>query len=632
MAIYHLNVKTGSKAGGQSAAAKAAYIGRSDKYRKGRDEVALIHSGNMPEWVGAGRGRSAGLSIDYWKAADEGERSNGTLFREVEFALPHELTLDECKELAVSFADDLSKVEGGSLPYTLAIHDKPGNRHCHLVLSERINDGLSRTPELWFKRAAASPKGNKIDPAKGGAKKADIGKTRKDWLEKTREAWEAKANNALEQAGQKQRIDCRSLKDQGIERDASSHLGPTAKVIDKRIYRETKEHGLRFRQLQARRTMAVADRYILSNPHLIPRERPARCEVTPVVQLKISHAKLHQVITPPVVPMPERTSKAEAVLSAALDDLHAKRRMKRLPTVGRLAVPEITRTHTITPIDLNPPKLAGFSVATVRVPELPVTTIKTTRAEAALKAALELSKGREDRELIERRSRAFGVIERETKSAQQGLVSSQPQERNARPAEPNIRSQFAENQRRLGEVLASSNHAVPAKQGAFGTGYFTKRSSRIAEQMGGAGAYRSGHLLQGWERVRAAADQFVSAARARVEEITAIPPLAETWRAWFFSLVDRLGEPINGMAGRPAFPGTSGGTVLAVFEHPELNSVAMRLGGGWMLHNEVPGQLPAVGDYVEIKWTRDMDCLGAVVKPHPSQQITPRSKGMSLGR
>lgn len=50
-------------------------------------------------------------------------RANGSLYREVEFALPKELSADERKALAVGFASQLADAaEAGKLPYTLAIH------------------------------------------------------------------------------------------------------------------------------------------------------------------------------------------------------------------------------------------------------------------------------------------------------------------------------------------------------------------------------------------------------------------------------------------------------------------------------------------------------------------------------
>ena len=93
MAIFHLTVKTGSRLGGQSACAKADYIEREGKYERQDDELAHRESENMPEWA-------EDDPRSYWEAADEYERANGRLFREVEFALPRELNESDQVELA----------------------------------------------------------------------------------------------------------------------------------------------------------------------------------------------------------------------------------------------------------------------------------------------------------------------------------------------------------------------------------------------------------------------------------------------------------------------------------------------------------------------------------------------------
>ncbi|WP_258370326.1 MobA/MobL family protein, partial [Serratia marcescens] len=85
---------------------------------------------------------------DYWDAADLYDRANGRLFKEVEFALPVELTLDQQKALASEFAQHLTGAE--RLPYTLAIHAGGGeNPHCHLMISEKKTIP-SRTDSLTF--------------------------------------------------------------------------------------------------------------------------------------------------------------------------------------------------------------------------------------------------------------------------------------------------------------------------------------------------------------------------------------------------------------------------------------------------------------------------------------------------
>ena len=97
----------------------------------------------------------------YWQAADEHERANGRLFREVEFALPVELGRHEQVKLARRFAQDLTGEE--RLPYTLAIHrgesrdpGKPDNPHCHLMISERSNDGIERSAATWSRHTSAT--------------------------------------------------------------------------------------------------------------------------------------------------------------------------------------------------------------------------------------------------------------------------------------------------------------------------------------------------------------------------------------------------------------------------------------------------------------------------------------------
>lgn len=231
MAIYHLTAKTGSRSGGQSAAAKAAYIQREGRYENQPDALVHTHSGHMPEW--------AATAADYWHAADTYERANGRLFKEVEFSLPRELSADDQRALATDFAQELTGKE--RLPYTLAIHEGQGdNPHCHLMISERANDGIARTPETWFKRA------NKKQPERGGAAKSTALKP-KNWLADTREAWQTHANRALERSGHAARIDHRSLEAQreaaqqrgderqaeALDREPMQHMGPSAAALER---------------------------------------------------------------------------------------------------------------------------------------------------------------------------------------------------------------------------------------------------------------------------------------------------------------------------------------------------------------------------------------------------------------
>ena len=223
-AIYHMKVRTGSRGGGQSARACAAYIEREEEYGREADtaaELVYTESGHMPAWANAEAG-----ALAYWDAADLYERSNGRLYKSIEIALPLALDPDQQRDLAVQFAHSLTDAE--QLPYTLAIHAGKGeNPHCHLMISERENDQLERSPEHWFKRY------NAAEPEAGGAQKSTALKP-KEWLLETRAAWAEQTNAALKEAGLEIRIDHRSLEAQGIERVPGIHLGPAAAALEAR--------------------------------------------------------------------------------------------------------------------------------------------------------------------------------------------------------------------------------------------------------------------------------------------------------------------------------------------------------------------------------------------------------------
>ena len=175
----------------------------------------------------------------YWAASDDHERSNGRLYREVQFALPNELSPEARRDLARSFAEQLTAGEGREAavyasPSTRASRrkpDKPDNPHAHLMFSERANDGIERSPEQWFKRH------NPKSPEHGGAKKSRAA-VPKEWLEQTRQGVGAAGETRrLKQAGREERIDGRSLAD---ARDAAYEAGDRARAAE--LSREPNVH------------------------------------------------------------------------------------------------------------------------------------------------------------------------------------------------------------------------------------------------------------------------------------------------------------------------------------------------------------------------------------------------------
>ncbi|MDR2572821.1 MAG: MobA/MobL family protein [Desulfovibrio sp.] len=252
MAIYHLTAKTVSRGESASAAVRSDYIERSGRYAN--DHAELLHKGhgNMPAWA-------SDAPRNYWEAADAHERANGRLFKQLEFALPKELSAEQQTALADSFCREMAQTKDGPLPYSFAVHkghDKK-NPHCHLLISERVNDGVSRDPGLWFKRAAK-------DPSKGGAKKTNELRPR-EWLLHCRELWAERANMALRLAGHDARIDHRTLEAQGIDRVPTTHLGPSVAAMERKGIRTLRGNRNRLRE----------DAGLKAVPQVVPKPVPA---------------------------------------------------------------------------------------------------------------------------------------------------------------------------------------------------------------------------------------------------------------------------------------------------------------------------------------------------------------------
>ncbi|MGD0281535.1 MAG: MobA/MobL family protein, partial [Dissulfurispiraceae bacterium] len=108
MATFHLAVKTGKRGIGLP---HFLYVCRLEKYSL-KDDLEYLESGNMPTWA-------VDNPRQFWAAADNYERDNGRSYREIEGALPRELTNEQRIELVQSFR---KKWIDTNYPYTLAIH------------------------------------------------------------------------------------------------------------------------------------------------------------------------------------------------------------------------------------------------------------------------------------------------------------------------------------------------------------------------------------------------------------------------------------------------------------------------------------------------------------------------------
>jgi hypothetical protein len=218
MAIYHLHVSVGNKSKGASALERFERLACSGSFKKERGELAVVRSEHLPSWAQSPR--------MFWKSVDIHERANGVVYREVEASLPRELDEVAQVELADAFAHELTHAR--QLPHTLSVFKGSGhNPRVHLMLCERGWDGLERGKQAWFKQA------NRIHPERGGAPKVRALRE-KSWLFDTRETWSRLTNLALERAGIQARIDHRSYKEQGIEKEPQIHLGAAVHAMKAR--------------------------------------------------------------------------------------------------------------------------------------------------------------------------------------------------------------------------------------------------------------------------------------------------------------------------------------------------------------------------------------------------------------
>ena len=219
MAIYHLHCDIIGRSSGRSATAAAAYRATSriedrttgETFDFRRKEKALyteiLTGADAPKW--------AKDRAELWNSCEEKEnRKNSQFCRSFDGALPREFDLETNVKLAKEFAKIFT--DRGT-PADLAIHgphkDEDGrsndNTHFHLLVATR-----------------------KIN-ADGWAEK-DREANDKNFLKEVRKAWADIVNAEFERRGMSERIDERTLKAQGVDREAQQHLGPTATAMQRK--------------------------------------------------------------------------------------------------------------------------------------------------------------------------------------------------------------------------------------------------------------------------------------------------------------------------------------------------------------------------------------------------------------
>ena len=212
MAIYHLHAKIIGRSGGKSSVAAAAYrcaermrderTGVLHDYtrKSGVDEVMVLAPANAPAFVYD--------PSQLWNSVEQVEtRKDAQLARDFDIALPRELSPEQRKALAVGWVK--SQLVDAGMVAMIAWHDVDSdNPHVHVMASTREigPDGWGKKNRTW---------------------------NDKQLLEQWRQQWAEQANQVMQQHGLDQRIDHRTLAEQGIVREATRHMGPTACAMQK---------------------------------------------------------------------------------------------------------------------------------------------------------------------------------------------------------------------------------------------------------------------------------------------------------------------------------------------------------------------------------------------------------------
>ena len=215
LAIYHASVRTMGRSAGRSATAAAAYrsgtaivderTGEVHDYtrRRGVEHAELVG------WVGE--------RAELWNAAEAAERRmDARVARELVIALPAELSQSERVDAARKMAEHLRERYGVAVDLAVHAPSERGdqrNHHAHLLFTTRVVDENSLSAKTRM---------------------LDVPRSAREEIRQIREAWAGIANHALVRAGAAVRIDPRSLEAQGVDREATQHMGPRATEMERR--------------------------------------------------------------------------------------------------------------------------------------------------------------------------------------------------------------------------------------------------------------------------------------------------------------------------------------------------------------------------------------------------------------
>jgi len=226
VAIYHLTTRSIRRGAGHSSLEAAAYR-TGERLTDERTGRVFDHSGKPgvehAEIVLPAAAESAGWARDrqrLWNAAEAAEhRKDARVAREYEVSLPHELTATQRLALTRALAQDLADRHGSAVDIAVhapTAHGDPRNHHAHLLATTRqvTEAGLGAKTPIELNSATRFEQGL-------GSGRAEV--------VAIRERWATLANEHLAEHGHDVRVDHRSLRAQGIEREPIRFQGSAYK-------------------------------------------------------------------------------------------------------------------------------------------------------------------------------------------------------------------------------------------------------------------------------------------------------------------------------------------------------------------------------------------------------------------
>ena len=250
IAIYHCSIKIISRGKGKSAVAAAAY-------RSG-EKLTNDYDGTTHDFTRKGgvvyteillpdnAPREYADRSMLWNAVEAVEKSkDAQLSREIEIALPNELSETECISLAKEFAQQTFVDKG--MCADVCIHNpnrEQKNIHAHIMLTMRPFNEDGTWGDKQKKEYLLDKNGNKIyDKRKRTYKCRTVQTT--DWnsrekAEEWRSEWENFINSALAEKGIIEKVDHRSFERQGKIEKPTVHMGVAATQMERKGIRTVK--------------------------------------------------------------------------------------------------------------------------------------------------------------------------------------------------------------------------------------------------------------------------------------------------------------------------------------------------------------------------------------------------------